>query len=185
MRLRTPRLILRDFETEDWQAVQAYASDAEAVRYRPFGPCTDEETQAVIREAARQVHQPRRTLFDLAIVLAADNRLIGGCDIGLLANNPDEASLGYGLNRAYWGQGYMTEAARTLLVFGFTELKVRRICADVEPVNTASVRVLEKIGMRCVGQGQQGIKGEQRTVWHYAIAAEEWQADSSGDVSVN
>ena len=45
MRLQTPRLLLRDFEAADWQAVQAYVGDPEAVRYRPFGPCTDAVTR--------------------------------------------------------------------------------------------------------------------------------------------
>lgn len=183
MRLKTTRLLLRDFEAEDWQAVQEYAADAEAVRYRPFGPCTDEETRALIDEVAQQIHQPQRTLYDLAIILAADNRLIGGCDIGLLASHPREAAIGYGLSRAYWGQGYMTEAANALLEFGFTELKAERISADVEPDNAASVRVLEKIGMRCIEQGQQWIKGEQRSVLHYVITAEEWQAASQAHIA--
>ena len=174
MRLHTPRLLLRDFVPDDWKAVQEYAADAEAVRYRPFGPCTDEETRAVIREAARQTHLPQRGLYDLAIVLAAEDRLIGGCDIGLLVTDPCEASIGYGLSRAYWGRGYGTEAARALLAFGFRGLGAERISADVDSDNGASQRVLEKIGLRCAGQGLQRIKGEQRIVRHYAITAEEW-----------
>ena len=174
MRLLTPRLLLRDFEAEDWQAVQEYAGDPEAVRYRPFGPCTDEETQDCIRALSRQVHPAQRTLYDLAIIRIADNHLIGGCDIGLLTDNPSEASIGYGLNCAYWGQGYMTEAASALLAFGFAEWKIERTSADVEPVNIASVRVLEKIGMCRMEQRRQWIKGEQRAVWHYVITAEEY-----------
>ena len=178
VRLTTSRLLLRDFEAEDWRAVQEYAADAEAVRYRPFGPCTDEETRAVIHEASRQRYQARRTLYDLAIIRAADHRLIGGCDIGLLPNTPGEASIGYGLSRAYWGRGYMTEAARALLAFGFSELKVGCISAGVDPDNKASVRVLEKSGLRYNCQGQEWIKGEPRPVLHYAISAAAWQAAS-------
>ena len=170
MRLTTKRLLLRDFEAEDWRAVQEYAADPEAVRYRPFGPCTEEETQTVIQEAARQIHLTHRNLYDLAIVLAGSNRLIGGCDIGLLREDASEASVGYGLSRVYWGQGYATEAVRALLALGFAELGVERISADVEPANPASVRVLEKAGMHCMVQGTQWIKGTERIVLHYVIA---------------
>ena len=170
MRLTTKRLLLRDFEAEDWRAVQEYAADPEAVRYRPFGPCTDDETQAVIQESARQIHLTHRTLYDLAIILADSNQLIGGCDIGLRRDDVSEASLGYGLSRTYWGQSYATEAVRALLAFGFAELGVERISADAEPANHASVRVLEKAGMRCVGQERQWIKGTERIVLHYIIA---------------
>ncbi len=177
MRLHTPRLLLREFEAEDWEAVQEYAGDPTAVSFRLFGPCTDEETRTLIQALTRQVHPFPRTLYDLAIVRTADNRLIGGCDIGLLADNSSEAAMGYGLNRAYWGQGYMTEAAAALLAFGFAEWNIERFRADVEPDNIASARVLEKVGMCRVGQGQQWIKGEQRVVWHYAITAEECERE--------
>ena len=109
MRIETDRLILRDFEPQDWREVQEYAGDSEAVRYRPFGPCTEEETRLHVLGLAEQKLTRNRRLYDLAIVLAENNRLVGGCDTGLLENNPSEAAIGFGLNRAVWGNGYAIE----------------------------------------------------------------------------
>ena len=176
MQLTTERLVLRDFVESDWSAVQGYAADPEAIRYRPFGPCTDEETKDHVRELARQPKLPERQIYDLAIVRRVDGQLIGGCDIGRLENDPTEAAVGYGLSRAYWGQGYMTEAGRALLAFGFEQLGVERISANVDPENKDSVRVLEKLGMRCVRQGKEWMKGRLCDVHHYLIGSDEWRA---------
>jgi RimJ/RimL family protein N-acetyltransferase len=172
--LRTRRLILRDFEADDWPSVQEYSGDPEAVRFRPFGPCSEEETRRHVLELAQQSLTVPRTLYDLAIVLVAENRVIGGCDIGLTADDATEASMGYGLARRFWGQGYMTEAAAALVKFGFEELNVDRVSADAEPENVASVRVLEKVGMRRIGQGEQWMKGAMRSVVQFVITRDEW-----------
>ena len=72
---------------------------------------------------------------------------------GLGLTNPDlgEGMLWYTIHPSYWSQGYATEAAHRLLNFGFRELRLRRIWADGDPANGASVRVLEKLGMRREG----------------------------------
>ena len=59
-----------------------------------------------------------------------------------------QASLGFRLRKAAWGQGYATEGARALLRLGFTELGVRRVVATTYEDNLASQRVMEKAGMR-------------------------------------
>lgn len=74
--VRTERLVLRDFKETDWEAIHAYASDPEVVRYMDWGPNTEEETKNFIQRAiAHQKEQPRRT-YTLAIVLKSDSRLI-------------------------------------------------------------------------------------------------------------
>jgi RimJ/RimL family protein N-acetyltransferase len=71
--IKTKRLILRDLEEADWQAVHEYASDPEVVRYMDWGPNTEDETTEFIRRAiASQKERPRRN-FTLAIVLKSEN----------------------------------------------------------------------------------------------------------------
>jgi RimJ/RimL family protein N-acetyltransferase len=161
-------LLLRDFEPEDWVQVQEYAGDAEAVRYRPFGPCTEEETREHVLDLSRQCREPERRTFDLAIVLAEHGRLIGGCDVGLLPDNPREASLGYGLSREFWGNGYGTETAKALIKFAFEELNASRVSAGVDPENIASIRVLEKSRMKFVGEDEEWGKGQMSPALFYA-----------------
>ena len=56
------------------------------------------------------------------------------------------AEIGFGLQSAYWGKGYMSEAARAVVDCGFDVLRLHRIEADIDPRNRASARVLEKLG---------------------------------------
>jgi RimJ/RimL family protein N-acetyltransferase len=68
-------------------------------------------------------------------------------------NGEDRVELGYAFARDAWGKGYATELAHGLLRFGFDTLKLDEIYGVVIPENTASRRVLEKIGMRNLGMG--------------------------------
>jgi ribosomal-protein-alanine N-acetyltransferase len=175
--VRAERLVLRNFEETDWEAVHAYASDPEVVQYMDWGPNTEEETKQFVQRAiANQKEQPRRT-YTLAIVLKSDNKLIGGC--GIEVSNPDnqEGWIGYCLNRNFWGQGYATEAAKTLLKLSFNRLKLHRVFATCDPANVASAQVLEKVGMQREGhlREHKRAKGKWRESLLYAILDYEWK----------
>ena len=82
--------------------------------------------------------------------------LVGDCSL-FFADEHGEWELAYGLRRDRWGRGYATEAARACVRYGFEELRLERIVADVDPANPASVRVLEKCGFERVGDGADGM----------------------------
>jgi RimJ/RimL family protein N-acetyltransferase len=177
--IRTSRLLLRDLEESDWQAVHTYASDPEVVRYMDWGPNTKEDTTNFIqRSITGQKEDPRRD-FSLAVVLRSDDGLIGGCGIYVSASSNREGWIGYCLNRQFWGQGYATETARALLGFGFDRLRLHRIFATSEPGNVASIHVLEKIGMQHEGHLRENKWAKEK--WHdsllYAILDYEWNSD--------
>ena len=71
---------------------------------------------------------------------------MGEAGLQYLEAGPD-VELGYTLARAAWGRGYATEAARAVLHWGFAGLRLHRIVAVADPANTASLHVLEKLGM--------------------------------------
>ena len=77
----------------------------------------------------------------------------------------------YVLNRNFWNKGYVTEAVKRVIDFGFSELGLHRIYATLAPENVTSVRVLEKAGMRREGHLREHkyIKGEWRDSLLYAI----------------
>ena len=60
---------------------------------------------------------------------------------------PDEAEIFYGFARHAWGQGYATEAGRTLITAGMHQLRLATIVAPIHPDNVRSIRVVEKLGM--------------------------------------
>jgi ribosomal-protein-alanine N-acetyltransferase len=182
--VRTKRLVLRDLKEADRQAVHDYASDPEVVRYMDWGPNTEEQTEDFIEQAiASQKEQPRRN-YTLAIVLKAENKLIGSC--GLQASNPDnqEGWIGYCLNRHFWGKGYATETAEALLAYGFDQLNLHRIFATCDPANVASAHVLEKIGMQREGHLREHklAKGRWRDSLLYAILADGWNQPKTSSV---
>jgi len=74
-------------------------------------------------------------------------RLIGFCGLQPLPET-DEIEIGWWLARAWWGRGLATEAARAALHEGFTRAGLDRIVAIAQPANTASIRIMEKLGMR-------------------------------------
>lgn len=175
--IQTERLVVRDFEEADWQAVHSYASDLEVVRYVDWGPNTEEETKNFIKRAVTyQKEQPRRH-YDLATVLKAEDQIIGGS--GFHVSDPDnrEGWIGYVLNRHFWGKGYATETAKALLDFGFRQHKLHRIFATCYPANTASAHVLEKVGMKREGhlREHKWAKGGWRSSYLYAILDYEWK----------
>jgi [ribosomal protein S5]-alanine N-acetyltransferase len=177
LRLETERLILRDFREEDWRDVHEYGSDPEVVKYMPFGPNTEEESKAYIQSTyANQKEQPR-VHYNFALVNKQDNKVIGGCGLGIRNADDKEANLGYILNRQFWNKGYTTEAARKVIAFGFEQLGLHRIIATCDPANTGSYRVMEKIGMQREGylREEKMFKG----TWHdsllYSILEREWQ----------
>lgn len=181
--LTTDRLIIREFEEADWQPLYEYASDPEAVRYRLSEAKTEQQTCDFIQWAIAQAQEQPRKIYNLAIALRQDNRLLGECELYIEnfhhADNFDDsqARIGYAFNPKYWGQGYATEAVRELIAFGFENLRLHRIYAPCTPANVASVRVLEKVGMRREGHFRESLwmRGSWVDVLLYAILDREWQ----------
>jgi [ribosomal protein S5]-alanine N-acetyltransferase len=174
--LQTERLILREFREEDWQAVHEYGSDPETVKYMIFGPNTEEDTKAFIqRELGHQKEMPR-SVYNFALINRNTCRLIGACAMMIRNAENKEGEIGYILNRSYWNQGYMSEAAARVISFGFERLGLHRIFATCDPANTGSYRVMEKNGMQREGylREYRRFKGVWRDFLMYSILEKEW-----------
>ena len=87
--------------------------------------------------------------YGLWLVLARDTGCLVGF-AGLLRSEGDTPNLIYGIHPDFWGEGYATEAARAVLSYALEKLALPKVKADVDEPNVASVRVLEKLGMRRV-----------------------------------
>lgn len=145
--LETPRLILRRQVPADLDALWALYCDPEIIKYIPDAPRTREEAK---EELEWHMHgHPRRPELGLwATIHKETGKFIGRC--GLLPwtiDGQDEVEVAYTIARKYWGQGLATEAAQAILQYGFETLKLSRMVCLIEPENSASRRVAEKIGM--------------------------------------
>jgi RimJ/RimL family protein N-acetyltransferase len=171
--LNSDRLILREFKDSDLEAVHAYGSDIEVVRYMEWGPNTRAESEDFLARAKSESLKDPRALYELAVIEAATDELIGG--IGLHTKGM-QAMLGYCFARPAWGKGFATEAAQLLVDYGFNTLGLHRIWAKCDTENISSLRVLEKIGMRqegCLKHDCQ-IRGEWRDNALFAILEDDW-----------
>lgn len=83
-----------------------------------------------------------------AVEHRADGKFIGYCGLQRIERVKPEIEVFYGFTPAYWRMGLATEAATAALRYGFEELKLEEIVAATHPENTASQRVLQKIGMQ-------------------------------------
>lgn len=173
----TPRLVLRPFEAGDAAEVTHLVADgriADTTRNIAH-PYHQEMAEQWIASLGPNFQAGTQATF--AITRAADHTLMGA--IGLTIARADQrAEMGYWLGVPFWNQGYITEAARAVLRYGFTELGLHRIMATHIARNPASGRVMQKIGMRYEGtQRDHYVKnGAFEDVVHYAILLPEWQA---------
>ena len=133
-------------------------SEQELADHRDRIRQSDPEMSAAYGEMLEgmQTH-PAQVLWYAAWKIAlADGREIGdACFKGLPAHGRPE--IGYGIDPAYWGQGYATEAVGALCRWAMEQNGVSGVEAETEPGNQASQRVLEKNGFRPTGQmGEEG-----------------------------
>ncbi len=143
--LTTERLVLREVRDHDADAVFEMESDPVAMRYWSRLPMTraDEAREAVARA---MTFFPERTGLRWSITRPVDDRMIGHATLFNFSEQNRRAELGYGLIRLQWGKGYMHEALTAVLDQAFGALTLRRLEADIDPRNAASLRALERLG---------------------------------------
>jgi RimJ/RimL family protein N-acetyltransferase len=141
---------LRDFTVEDVKAAYAVVGDERVSRWLSFDTRDHAGAVAMVEGALRAAQATPRTEFYIAIEPADRPTLIGFVRLALGTHHG--AKLGYAIHADHWGHGYATEAALTILRFGFTELDLHRVTAAVGPDNAASVAVLEHLGFTLEGK---------------------------------
>lgn len=180
--LITQRLLLRDFVEADWTAVLAYQRDARYLRYYPWTNRTPDDARAFVGIFLEWQRETPRRRFQLAITLKDGDRLVGNCGLRRKPDNDWEADIGYELNPEFWGNGYATEAAHALVNHGFRELGLHRISSWCIADNTASARLLERLGFRQEGRLRRNeyFKGRWWDTLLYGLLREEWDSSRHG-----
>lgn len=147
----TPRLLLRQFTLEDAGLLYELNSDPEVLKYL-HEPLLQNEEHARTILTNIIFPQYEKHLGRWAILTKQENEFIGWCGLKYRPEL-DEIDLGYRFMKKYWGYGYATEAARRTLEYGFCNLHLKVITARAHIANAASQRVLEKTGMKFIGEG--------------------------------
>lgn len=161
--LKTDRLVLRKMKVTDTDDMFEYAKLQKTTKYLTWRP---HKSREYTKEYLEYLGTRYKTgdFYDWAITL--DGKMIGTCGFTRFEPQNDLVEIGYVVNPEYWGQGIATEAAKKVIEFGFRVLGVHRIEAKYMAGNTASRRVMEKLGMRYEGEFTDAIKvhGEYKTV---------------------
>lgn len=154
----------------DAQDIYAYSNDpkvSEHVLWDTHQSIAD--SRAYLRYILRQYRNNEPSSW--GIELKKTGQLIGTIGYMWWNQQYQSAEVGYSLSRAYWNSGYMTEALRGVIAFGFDQMRLYRIEAQHEITNPASGRVMEKVGMRKEGvlRGRLYNKNKHIDVVLYAI----------------
>jgi [ribosomal protein S5]-alanine N-acetyltransferase len=166
--LRAPEM--RDFEA--WTNLREKSRDF-LTPWEPTWPAND-LTKAAFRARMRRYARDVRAdqAYPFFIFRQSDDQLVGGLTLGQVRRGVAQAaSLGYWMGEPFAGQGYMTASVRALAPFVFQTLRLRRIEAACLPNNTASIRLLEKVGFQREGYARAYlcIAGEWRDHLLYAL----------------
>lgn len=178
--LETERLILRAMRVGDAEDMFAYAKNPEVTEFLLWKPHPSPEyTRSYLEYLAGRYRLGQH--YEWAMVLRADGHMIGTCGFSRIDCANHCAEIGYVLNPAYRGRELIPEAAKRVLRFGFDILGMHRIEARYMAGNTASLRVMEKLGMKPEGICRESmlVKGAYRDIGTCAILAREFRAASS------
>ena len=173
--LETDRLLLRKLDLGDAEDIFEYARDPEVARYVLWEAHRSiEDSQSFINWVLEQYKKGQVSPW--GIVHEADEKLIGTC--GFVGWFPEcaRAEVGYALAKKYWGKGYMSEAVRAVITFGFREMRLNRIEATCDLKNLASARVMEEVGMKFEGvlRGYILLKGASCDQKMYSLLRSEF-----------
>ncbi|MTI67651.1 MAG: GNAT family N-acetyltransferase [Firmicutes bacterium] len=140
----TERLIVRKFTKDDWKDLYDYLSIPEVVKYEPYDVFTKNDC---IEEAKSRAYEQRDMFW--AVCFKKSRKMIGHVYFAQL--EPDELktwTIGYVFNPKYYGNGYATEACKSILQYGFKVKNAHRIVAGVCAENKPSWKLLERLSMR-------------------------------------
>jgi [ribosomal protein S5]-alanine N-acetyltransferase len=146
----TERLILRTFTDQDSLLIYELNCDPDVTRFTG-DPIRDLDHA---REVLEKIILPQYALYNhgrWAVLTREGLEFIGWCGLKCRPERDNEIDLGYRFLKPAWGKGYATEAAFGCLKFGFEKLGLKRIVGRAMPENQASLKVLEKIGMKYIG----------------------------------
>jgi ribosomal-protein-alanine N-acetyltransferase len=166
LQIETVRLRLRPAAPSDIDDLHRLWTDPDVRRYLWDDVVISRERAAeVVKESLASLSTER--LGHFVVSPRVEETLIGFCGLRRFGPERDVEVL-FGIQPARWGRGFATEAARTMLRYGFEEAGLDRIFAGADPPNAASFRVMEKLGMRFAKR--LVIGGREAIYWDIARA---------------
>lgn len=174
--ITTPRVVLRWISEDDIDSLFQVFSDPQVMRYWSSGPLANRAAAADLQHEIVQSNK-NNAIWKWGLALRDSNQLIGTTTLFNLSLSNGRAELGYAMGSAHWGKGLMNEALRALVAYAFESLDLRRLEADVDPRNDASIRTLERLGFQREGflRERWHVEGEIQDAFFYGLLRREWE----------
>lgn len=174
--IHTERLILRKFTVDDWAAMfENWASDEKVTRYLTWRPHESPEATKQLLELWCAAYENPNTYN---WVMEYEGTPVGNISVVRLSEKCEYAELGYCMGYAYWNKGFMSEAAKAVIDFLFSEVGLHRVEISHAVKNPASGRVARKCGLTFEGTKRECFKtwaGEFLDISYYGIVRSEWE----------
>lgn len=138
------RFTLRPIHKSDVEDIFEIFSDKEVMKYYDLLPFNSIEDAIAQGDIFRKSFEDK-SMIRWGIELKENKKIIGTCGFFAFSEDSMKAEMGYELNRNYWNSGIMSEALRLIIEFIFSQTKINRIEAYVEPQNIASMKLLETL----------------------------------------
>jgi ribosomal-protein-alanine N-acetyltransferase len=179
--LKTDRLLLREVIGSDAPAVFAIHGDAELMRLFGNDPISDLAGAGKLIETFASWRQLPNPGTRWAVEIKGTAGLVGTC--GLFGWNRAwrKCIVGYELAKTAQGRGYMHEALGAALSWGFKEMGINRVEAQVHPSNEPSLKLLRRLGFVEEGRLRQGgyWAGQHHDLLQYSLLRQDWIADGN------
>ena len=172
-----PRLRLRPLDSADLPDLMAVNGDPEVTRFLPYATWQS-ANDAELWFARMQTLDAGGTSQQLVIQRRDDGRVIGTTLVFRHDAASARAEVGYVLARAHWGQGLMREALQGLCGHAFSAMGLRRLEAEVNPANSASVGVLRAVGFTqegCLRKRWVAKGSAPYDTLFFGLLADEWR----------
>ena len=178
--ITTERVVLRWVSENDIDSLFEVFSDPQVMRYWSTPPYTDREAAVQLQREIAAGNE-NNTMIKWGLALRDSDRLIGTTTLFNLSLENGRAELGYAMGREHWGKGYMNEALQALVVHAFEVMNLRRLEADVDPRNTASIRTLERLGFQKEGYLRERwhVNGEIQDALFYGLLRREFKPSAA------
>mgnify|MGYP001330990642 CR=1 FL=1 len=176
VQLTGEHVALREFTASDLDQVYTLVSDDRVTRWLSFDSRSREQAQEMLSGILERAQAEPRLEYYLAVTPRTSDQVVGFARLGL--GGVRAAKLGYAIHADHWGRGYATDAARTLVGFGFTTLDLHRISAAIGPDNTRSIAVVKRLGFQYEGRIRDHVftNGAWRDSLLYSVLSNEWVA---------
>lgn len=150
MNIETDKLLLRELEESDSEKMFFLSSDPEITRHMDYIVFkTESEAKKWVEEKIHHNNQIPRSSYNFAIELKGNHKFVGWIGIGKSSDSTKgDLDFGYAVLKKHWGKGIATEALKAIIDLAWKETKANKIFGECRIRNTASMKVMERAGMK-------------------------------------